>query len=98
MCRLPLIAALATLIGCATTPDAPAEAGPPVAEAAVPTDAFRAQPPKPGAPPKLAIPTFQKAVLTNGMTVIVSERHELPLVSVNVAFAAGSGADPKGKG
>jgi zinc protease len=57
---------------------------------------WRSQPP-PGKPPELVIPEFKKATLANGLTVLVSEKHDLPIVSMAVAFAAGSAQDPKGK-
>jgi predicted Zn-dependent peptidase len=60
-------------------------------------EAFRARPPEPGQPPELVLPTFQKATLDNGLTVLVSTRKELPLVFAGVAYSAGSAQDPKGK-
>ena len=58
---------------------------------------WRAQAPPPGKPPELVIPEFKKATLANGLTVLVSEKHDLPIVSMAVAFSAGSAEDPKGK-
>ncbi|MBX5481227.1 MAG: insulinase family protein [Myxococcaceae bacterium] len=110
--RRALVAAVLALCACATTAEQqkPAEpeqkvepaAKPAPAEAKTaqpPTDIepWRAQPPKPGPSPELVIPTFQKAVLPNGLTVLVSERHDLPLVSLAVAFSAGTAQDPEGK-
>ena len=86
---------LALAFGCATAQKA--EPTPAAAEAAADTEAWRAQPPRPGVPAELVTPTFQKRVLDNGLTLLVSERHDLPLVSVNVAFSAGASADPAGK-
>ena len=60
-------------------------------------ESFRATAPKPGEPPDLVLPTFERATLDNGLTVLVSTRKELPLVFAGVAFAAGSAQDPKGK-
>jgi predicted Zn-dependent peptidase len=62
-----------------------------------PAEAWRATPPKAGAPPALNIPTFQKGTLPNGLTVMVSEQHQLPVMVVTVATAAGSANDPAGK-
>ncbi|MBI3181893.1 MAG: insulinase family protein [Myxococcales bacterium] len=79
---------------------APVAAEPPKpapAEKAVDPEAWRASPPKPGEAPALVTPAFKQVVLENGLTVIVSERHELPLVAAVVAVVAGSAADPKGK-
>lgn len=61
------------------------------------TEPWRATPPQPGAAPELVIPEFKRAVLANGLTVYLVERHDLPLVSVAVAFSAGTAQDPKGK-
>lgn len=58
---------------------------------------WRRQRPEPGEPVPLRIPEFSRTTLPNGLTVIVSERHDLPIVSVDVAFRAGSSADPEGK-
>lgn len=60
-------------------------------------EAWRATAPSPGEPPELVTPRFQQKVLENGLTVLVSERHDLPVVSVNVALSAGSASDPRGK-
>ncbi|WP_408888563.1 insulinase family protein [Myxococcus faecalis] len=70
----------------ATQPTAPADA-----------EAFRATKPEPGKPPELVLPSFQKATLDNGLTVLVSTRRELPLVFAGITFAAGSAQDPAGK-
>ena len=85
---------LAFSFGCATTKTA--EGAAPAREAEV-SDAWRAQPPQPGEPAELVTPTFEKKVLENGLTILVSERHDLPLVSVNVAFSAGAAVDPAGR-
>src|SRR5690606_1496531 len=58
---------------------------------------WRRQRPEPGEPVPLRIPESSRTTLPNGLTVIVSERHDLPIVSVDVAFRAGSSADPEGK-
>jgi zinc protease len=42
-------------------------------------------------------PTFGSKELSNGLTVIVSERHELPKVAVSLALKTGATADPVGK-
>jgi zinc protease len=107
--RNAVMVALASLaIGCATTPEAgpgpsvspsPGETARPAASSQKGDDPepWRARMPSPAAPPELVVPEFQKATLSNGLTVLVSERHDLPLVSMAVAFAAGSAQDPKGK-
>ena len=45
----------------------------------------------PAAPaPELHIPTWSKSTLPNGAQLVVSERHELPLVSFQINFIGGS--------
>jgi len=46
--------------------------------------------PPPGKTPVLHVPTWTKSQLPNGATLIVSERHELPLVSFTVTFLGGA--------
>jgi zinc protease len=94
---LALCAALCAA-GCKTTPEPvpePKVAAPPPAP--VSAEAWRKTQPTPGDAPELVIPTFQRATLKNGMTLMVSERRDLPLVSMGVALAAGSAQDPRGK-
>jgi predicted Zn-dependent peptidase len=50
----------------------------------------RTKVPTPGAIPVLRVPTWTKTQLANGATLIVSERHSLPLVSFNITFLGGS--------
>jgi zinc protease len=46
--------------------------------------------PKAGAEPKLHLPTWTKTKLSNGATLIVSEKHTLPLVSFSIGFVGGA--------
>src|SRR4029079_8073969 len=46
--------------------------------------------PPPGPTPVLRVPTWTKTQLANGSTLIVSERHGLPLVSFTITFLGGS--------
>ena len=46
--------------------------------------------PSAGPTPVLRVPTWTKTQLANGATLIVSERHNLPLVSFNITFVGGS--------
>jgi zinc protease len=46
-----------------------------------------------GAPPELKLPRLQRASLSNGLKVILAERHEVPLVHVWLATDAGYAAD-----
>jgi zinc protease len=40
---------------------------------------------------------IKKSMLSNGATLLVSEQHQLPMVTVVIEFDAGSRRDPKGK-
>ena len=58
----------------------------------------RTKPPTPGPNPTLRVPTWTKSQLPNGATLIVSERHGLPLVSFNITFIGGGNQfEPAGK-
>src|SRR4029079_6237836 len=46
--------------------------------------------PAAGPTPVLRVPTWTKTQLANGATLIVSERHTLPLVSFSITFLGGS--------
>ena len=93
---------------CASSPPVKPAAPPPakvqptpakVDKFAVPqVERWRATPPKPGPSPKPVIPAIRRAKLPNGLTVLVSERHDLPLVDVRVALRAGSAVEAPGKG
>ena len=50
----------------------------------------RTKVPPPGPTPVLRVPEWTKTKLSNGATLIVSERHSLPLVSFNITFVGGS--------
>ncbi|GAC1642663.1 MAG: hypothetical protein NVS9B14_24190 [Candidatus Acidiferrum sp.] len=55
--------------------------------------ADRSKPPVPGAPPELKLPKLQRGTLSNGLKVILAERHEVPLVNFTLALDAGYAAD-----
>ncbi len=57
----------------------------------------RSKPPQSGPPPVLKLPAIQKRMLSNGLPVWVVERHEVPVVHVNLVVLSGSGDDPAGK-
>jgi zinc protease len=57
------------------------------------TGADRSKAPVPGKPPELKLPKLQRSTLSNGLKVILAERHEVPLVNFTVAFDAGYAAD-----
>src|SRR5919206_3928816 len=50
----------------------------------------RTRTPPPGPTPVLHVPTWTRTQLANGATLIVSERHNLPLVSFSITFLGGS--------
>ena len=50
----------------------------------------RTKVPPPGKSPVLTVPAWTKTQLANGATLIVSERHNLPLVSFTITFVGGS--------
>src|SRR6185369_11181465 len=45
----------------------------------------------------LKLPPFKKVKLPNGLTVLVMEQHEVPIISFNFIIKAGAVADPAGK-
>ena len=58
----------------------------------------RTKVPTPGATPVLRVPTWTKTQLANGATLIVSERHNLPLVSFAISFVGGGNQfEPAGR-
>ena len=62
----------------------------------------RSRQPPIGKVPELRVPTWTKAKLSNGAELIVSEKHDLPLVSFSLTFIGGSDqfetADRRGVG
>ena len=50
----------------------------------------RAKPPAPGKTPDLRVPTWTKGALPDGADLIVSEKHDLPLVSFSLTFLGGA--------
>src|SRR5262249_8612199 len=46
--------------------------------------------PPPGKTPQLTVPTWTKTTLPNGATLIISERHNLPLVGFSISFVGGA--------
>ncbi|MGH9818082.1 MAG: insulinase family protein, partial [Candidatus Acidiferrales bacterium] len=45
----------------------------------------------------LKLPRYKKTKLPNGLTVLLMEHREVPMVSFEFAVKAGSVADPRGK-
>ena len=46
--------------------------------------------PPPGRPPVLSVPAWTRSKLANGADLVVSEKHDLPLVSFTITFLGGS--------
>ncbi len=57
----------------------------------------RSKPPQSGPPPVLKLPAIQKRMLSNGLPIWIVERHEVPVVHVNLVVLSGTGDDPAGK-
>ncbi len=49
--------------------------------------------PESGPPPEVAFPKLQRATLSNGLEVILAERHSVPIVDFNLMLDAGYAAD-----
>jgi zinc protease len=55
--------------------------------------ADRSQAPNTGTPPELKLPKLQRATLSNGLKIVLAERHEVPLVNFRLATDAGFASD-----
>ena len=55
--------------------------------------ADRSKLPPTGAPPELKLPKLERATLSNGLKVVVAERHEIPVVEFRLQVDAGYAAD-----
>ena len=60
-------------------------------------DDWRKQQPQAGAASKLALPVPKSFKLANGLTVMLVEQHNLPVVSANLVVLSGSEANPADK-
>ncbi len=49
--------------------------------------------PEVGAPPEARFPSFERAVLSNGMKILFAERRSVPQVTMSMMFDAGTAAD-----
>lgn len=56
----------------------------------------RESPPPPAPARSLELPPLHRAVLPNGLTVWLVERHQVPVVHLELVLAAGSESDPAG--
>lgn len=57
----------------------------------------RSGPPKPGPAPSFTMPRVEKFTLSNGLQVVLLEKHQVPLVQVNLVVRTGSAMDPAGR-
>ncbi len=57
------------------------------------TGADRSKAPAPGTPPEPKLPKLQRATLSNGLKIILAERHNVPLVNFWMAVDAGYAGD-----
>jgi zinc protease len=55
--------------------------------------ADRSKPPATGTPPELKLPPLQRGTLSNGLKVVLAERHVAPIVQMNLIVDAGLSAD-----
>ncbi|MGH8443596.1 MAG: M16 family metallopeptidase [Nevskiaceae bacterium] len=53
----------------------------------------RKRPPATGSPPELSLPALQRDTLSNGLTLALAERHNAPVVQMNLIVDAGLSAD-----
>ncbi len=63
----------------------------------VATDVDRSVLPTPGDPPRASFPDLQRARLSNGLEVILAERHAVPVVNLRLMIDAGYAADQFGQ-
>jgi predicted Zn-dependent peptidase len=57
----------------------------------------RTKPPQLPAPKKLSLPAIQQFTLSNGLKIVLMEKHEVPLIQLNIVIKTGSVDDPEGK-
>jgi predicted Zn-dependent peptidase len=57
----------------------------------------RTKPPRPGAPPSFSTAPVKHDTLSNGIPVLLFEKHDVPIVQINVLVNAGYICDPAGK-
>ncbi|MEY2852932.1 MAG: hypothetical protein RL030_64 [Pseudomonadota bacterium] len=55
---------------------------------------WRATPPGPGPARPLQLPVAQRFMLSNGLTVMLFEQHNLPIIATNLVMLAGSDQNP----
>ena len=57
------------------------------------TGVDRSSIPQPGTPPELKLPKLQHATLSNGLKIVLAERHDTPIVDFSLIADAGYAAD-----
>ena len=57
------------------------------------TGADRSKMPDAGTPPELKLPKLQKATLSNGLKIVLAERHDSPIINFSMITDAGFAAD-----
>ena len=57
----------------------------------------RTRPPELGPPPSLNLPTLERFELSNGLPVLLLEKHGVPVVQVNLLVRSGTASDLEGK-
>jgi zinc protease len=60
------------------------------------SDADRKNMPGVGAPPKVLFPEVQRAALSNGLKIILAERHSIPVIDFRLVLDAGYASDKSG--
>jgi zinc protease len=53
----------------------------------------RSKPPAIGQPPELHLPKLERATLSNGLKIVLAERHEIPMVNLSLLVDSGFAAD-----
>ena len=61
------------------------------------SDADRVALPEPASPVVAALPAPVTMALANGMTLVVVEKHDLPLLTIQMVASGGGAADPQGR-
>ena len=68
-----------------------------VASLNIPNQDWRKTAPAPGPMSKLTLPVPQELTLSNGLTILLTEQHNLPIVAARVVALGGSGDNPPDK-
>lgn len=68
-----------------------------LARAIVAQEPNRSTPPEPGPAPEFSVPAIEKFTLPNGLPVYLMEKHQVPIVQINLLVRAGIAMDPAGK-